>query len=45
MLFGEKFQSRLTDRVEKETALAKAVSITKRHKEKEKLLKERGAKK
>ena len=33
MLFGEKFQSRLTDRVEKETALAKAVSITKRHKE------------
>ena len=35
MLFGEKFQSRLTDRVDTETALAKAVSITKCHKEKE----------
>ena len=35
MLFGEKFQSKLTNRVEKETALAKAVSITNRHKGKE----------
>ena len=31
-LFGEKFQSKLTSMVEKDTALAKAVSITKRHK-------------
>ena len=35
MLFGEKFQSKLTGRIEKETALAKAVSISKRHKEKD----------
>ena len=34
-LFGEEFQSKLTSKVEKETALAKAVSITKRHKEKD----------
>ena len=31
-LFGEEFQSKLTSMVERETALAKAVSITKRHK-------------
>ena len=31
-LFGEEFQSKLTSMVEKDTALAKAVSITKRHK-------------
>ena len=35
MLFGESFQSKLTSRVEKETALAKAVSITNRHKERD----------
>jgi hypothetical protein len=34
-LFGDEFQSKLTSKVEKETALAKAVSITKRHKEKD----------
>ena len=38
MLFGEEFQSKLTSMVEKETALAKAVSITKRHKRKRALL-------
>ena len=32
MLFEEEFQSKLTSMVEKETVLAKAVSITKRHK-------------
>ena len=37
-LFGEEFQSKLTSMVEKETALAKAVSITKRHKRKRALL-------
>ena len=31
-LFGEDFQTKLTGMVEKETALAKAVSLTKRHK-------------
>ena len=31
-LFGEEFQSKLTSMVEKETELAKAVSITKRRK-------------
>lgn len=35
MLFGEKFQSKLTSTVEKETALAKAVSVTNCHKGKE----------
>ena len=35
MLFGESFQSKLTGRVERETALAKAVSITNRHKERD----------
>ena len=34
-LFGEEFQSKLISKVEKETALAKEVSITKRHKEKD----------
>lgn len=33
MLFGEDFQSKLADKVEKETALAKVVSITNKHKE------------
>jgi len=33
MLFGDSFQSKLTGRVEKETALAKAVLITTWHKE------------
>lgn len=32
-LFGEDFQTSLTDKVEKETALAKAASITKRNKD------------
>lgn len=32
-LFGEEFQSKLSGKVKKETALAKAVAITKRHKE------------
>ena len=31
-MFGEEFQSKLTSMVERDTALAKAVSITKRHK-------------
>ena len=31
-LFGEAFQADLTERVEKDTALAKAVSITKKQK-------------
>ena len=35
MLFGGKFQLKLTNRVEKETALAKAVSITNRHRGKD----------
>ena len=34
-MFGEEFQSKHTSVVEKETALAKAVSISKRHKKEE----------
>ena len=34
-LFGEEFQAKLTSKVEQQTALAKAASITKRYKERE----------